>query len=327
MNAISTINPAWPCSVEMCETEAEWLAARTSGIGASEVAAVFGCGYAGTSPVTVWASKTGGPRVEFSAEQLRRMARGKKLEPVIASEFTEETGLTAHDPGDFTIYRSADHPWLFATLDRWCVHPEFGAIPVELKAVHGRFRGDWDASDEPPLKYMVQCQTQMAVTGARACYLVGLIGGDEIVVRLIERNERFIQAMVVKLGEFWQYVENRELPPVDESEATAAMLGLIYPKDDGTEVSLPMDFIELDRELLQLKDQRKTIETRITGIENLIKAELGSATRGVLPVGSYSWKQQTRTGIDADLLRAEFPEVAERCSKVSEFRVLRRSSK
>jgi predicted phage-related endonuclease len=167
----------------------------------------------------------------------------------------------------------------------------------------------------------------MAVTGAKACYLVGLIGGDEIAVRLIERNQRFIDAMMIKLGEFWQYVTDREMPPVDESEATAAMLGLIYPKDDGTEVSLPIDFIELDRELLQLKEQRKTIETRITGIENLIKAELGNATRGVLPVGSFSWKEQTRTTIDAESLRNELPEIAERFSKVSSFRVLRRSSK
>jgi predicted phage-related endonuclease len=255
------------------------------------------------------------------------MNRGKKLEPVIASEFTEETGLECFDPGDYTIYRSLDHHWLFATLDRWCVHPEHGPIPVELKAVHGRFRNDWDPQEEPPLKYMVQVQVQMAVTGAKACYLVGLIGGDEIVVRLIERNQRFIDAMMIKLGEFWQYVHDREMPPVDESEATAALLGMIYPKDDGSEVSLPVDFIELDRELLQLKEQRKTIETRITGIENLIKAELGTATRGVLPVGSYSWKLQTRTGIDADLLRSEFPEVAERCSKVTEFRVLRRGNK
>jgi putative phage-type endonuclease len=326
MNAI-TPKGQWPCVIETHETEAEWLEARVSGIGASEVAAVFGCGYAGTSPVTVWASKTGGPRFEFSDEQLRRMNRGKKLEPVIASEFTEETGLECFDPGDYTIYRSLDHHWLFATLDRWCVHPEHGPIPVELKAVHGRFRGDWDAQEEPPLKYMVQVQVQMAVTGAKACYLVGLIGGDEIAVRLIERNQRFIDAMMIKLGEFWQYVTDREMPPVDESEATAAMLGMIYPKDDGTEVSLPIDFIGLDRELVSLKEQKKTIETRIEGIENRIKAELGNATRGILPVGSYSWKLQSRTGIDADLLRNEFPEVAERCSKVTEFRVLRRGNK
>ncbi len=328
MNAIVPItNPAWPCQIEIHETEAEWLEARKTGIGASEVASVFGCGYANTSPITVWAAKTGGPRMEFDEATIRRMNRGHKLEPVIASEFTEETGLACFDPGPYTIYRSNTVPWLFATLDRWCIDPDFGAIPVELKAVHGRFRNDWDEQEEPPLKYMVQCQTQMAVTGAKACYLVGLIGGDEIVVRLIERNDRFIEAMTAKLALFWGYVVNHLMPPVDESEATKAMLGMIYPKDTGAEVSLPIDFIELDRELLTLKDQRKTIETRIDKIENLIKAEMKTATRGCLPVGSFTWKEQTRTTIDADSLRAELPEIAERFSKVSSFRVLRRSSK
>lgn len=328
MNASTSITPAvWPCLVEIHETEEQWLEARKTGIGASEVASVFGCGYANTSPITVWSSKTGGPRMEFDAATIRRMNRGHKLEPVIASEFTEETGLECFDPGPYTIYRSKSTPWLFATLDRWCVDPNFGPVPVELKAVHGRFRNDWDEEDEPPLKYLVQCQTQMAVTGAKACYLVGLIGGDEIVVRLIERNVRFIEAMLAKLAGFWGYVVNHLMPPVDESEATKAMLGLIYPKDTGAEVSLPIDFIELDRELLQLKDQRKTIETRIDAIENRIKAELKTATRGCLPGGSYTWKQQSRNDIDAKLLRAEFPEVAEQCSKVTEFRVLRRSNK
>ena len=87
------------CRIVEHATEADWLADRQSGIGASESASVFGCGYAGTSPMTVWASKVKGYRTEFSPDQLRRMNRGKKLEPIIADEFAEETGLEVIDPG------------------------------------------------------------------------------------------------------------------------------------------------------------------------------------------------------------------------------------
>lgn len=315
----------WTSVYERYETEAEWLEARKSGIGASEVASIFGCGYANTSPITVWSSKIGGPRIEFDAAALRRMNRGKKLESVIASEFEEETGYPTANPGDYAIFRSLDHEWLFATLDRFTIHPEHGPIPIELKAVHGRYYADWDEEQEPPLKFQVQCQSQMAVTGTTHCYLVGLIGGDELVIRLIERNQRFIDAMLVRLEEFWGYVTRREMPPVDESEATRAILGMIYPRDTGAEISLPDEFVSLDRELLDIKDQIKTLESREKAIENQIKAAIGDCTRGVLPVGSYTWKEQSRTTIDAESLRAELPEIAERFSKSTSFRVLRRS--
>lgn len=311
--------------MDVHSTREGWLAARKSMIGASESAAIFGVGYANQSPITVWNSKTGGPELEIEPAALKRMDRGRKLEPIIAAEFADETGLIVEDPGDFTIFRHPELDWLGATLDRIVIHDDYGPMPVEIKSVNGRFRNDWNEDDEPPLKYMVQVQHQMAVTGASHAYLVGLIGGDELVIRLIERNQRFIDAMLARLAEFWQYVLARTMPPVDESEATRAMLGLIYPRDTGEEITLPDDFIELDRELLDVKEQIKTLETREKAIENRIKAAIGDATRGVLPVGSYTWKQQNRTTIDAELLRSELPEIADQFSKTTSFRVLRRS--
>ena len=318
----------WPAICETHETRGEWLEARRSGIGASESPGIFGVGYAQQSPVTIWSSKTGGPEVEFDAAALKRMNRGKKMEPIIADEFAAEVGFPIGDPGEFTIYRSAEHPWLFATLDRFCIHPEFGPIPVEIKNVNGRFRGDWAEDEEPPLKYVVQAMHQMAVTGTSHCYLVGLVGGDELVIRLLERNQRFIDTMVVKLREFWGFVERREMPPVDESEATRAMLGLIYPHDTGDEVSLPTDATEWDHELTDVKEKIKSLESRKTLLENQIRAAIGNASLGRLPFGEgYSWKEQTRSGIDAAMLRERFPEAAAVCATESSFRVLRRSSK
>ena len=318
----------WTAIFENHRSRGEWLEARKTGIGASEVASIFGCGYANTSPITVWAEKTGRARQEFDQATLKRLNRGKRLEPYIAMEFQEETGLKTVDPGDYAIFRSEQYEWLFATLDRWCPHPEYGPIPVELKAVNGRFRSDWDEDQEPPLKYNVQCQTQMAVTGTSHCYLVGLIGGDELSIRLIERNDRFIEAMLSKLARFWIYVQKNEMPPVDESEATKAMMGLIYPFDSGAEVSLSLEFAELDLRLATAKEQAKALDKEITGIENQIKAAIGEATKGVLPSGGgYTWKEQSRKSIDSELLRANHPEIAAECEKCSTFRVLRRSSK
>lgn len=325
---IIPIHNIWSAICETHETREEWIDARRTGIGASESPGIFGVGYEQQSPITIWSSKIGGPEVEFDAAALKRMNRGKKMEPIIADEFADEVGFPVVDPGEFTVYRSAEHPWLFATLDRFCIHPEFGPIPVEIKNVNGRFRGDWDEEEEPPLKYVVQCQHQMAVTGTSHCYLVGLVGGDELVIRLLERNQRFIDAMVIKLREFWGYVERREMPPVDESEATRAMLGLIYPHDTGDEVSLPPDATEWDHELTDVKEKIKSLDSRKTLLENQLRAAIGNASVGRLPFGGgYSWKQQTRSGIDAKMLRDRYPEAATVCATETSFRVLRRSSK
>lgn len=326
MNAIQT-KQLWTCICETHNSESEWLDARKSGIGASEIASIFGVGYKTSSIITVWADKTESARQEIDAETQEMFDVGHEMEPFIARRFEKRTGLQTHDPGRFTIYRHQSIPWLFSTIDRFVVHPEFGPIPLELKHVNGRFRSEWRDGDDPALKFNVQCQAQMEVTGTNKCYLAGWIGGDTLSVHLIDRNQRFIDAMKPKLESFWGFVQRKEMPPVDDSEATRSMLGLIYPHDTGTEISLPSDFIDLDRELLEIKDNIKTLETRKDGIENKIKAALGTATRGCLPVGSYSWKEQSRTTIDAESLRAEFPAIADQFSRVSSFRVLRRSAK
>lgn len=302
-----------PCHRKVFASEAEWVDGRKSFIGASEVASVFGVGYAATSPLTVWWSKRGNEPPAFDDATRKRMALGKKMEPIISDLFTDETGLPCHDPGDFAVFYHREIPWHATTLDRLAVHDDYGPVPVELKHINGRFRGDWDAEDEPPLKYMVQCQAQISVTGASHCYLVGLIGGDELSVRLVERNQKFIDAMLVRLADFWKHVQDGSMPPIDESEATKAMLATIYPRDTGLTVSLPGDATDWDRELIEVKEQIKTLETRRNYLENQIKAAIGDAAIGLLPCGgSYSWRTQQR---------------AEYVVKATEFRVLRRSSK
>lgn len=318
----------WPAIFEQHDSEIEWLAARKSGIGASEVASIFGCGYKTSSIITVWADKIEAARQEIDEETQEMFDVGHEMEPFIARRFEKRTGLKTHDPGRFTIYRHPTIPWLFSSLDRFVVHDEFGPVPCELKHVNGRFRHEWKDGDDPALKFNVQCQTQMEVTGTNHCYLAGWIGGDTLSVHLIERNQRFIDTMLPKLSEFWGYVERREMPPVDESEATKAMLGLIYPHDTGDEVSLPPDATEWDHELTDVKEKIKSLESRKTLLENQLRAAIGNASAGRLPFGGgYSWKQQTRDGIDAAMLRRQYPEAATVCATETSFRVLRRSSK
>ena len=283
------------CKVIELSNESEWLEMRRSGIGASDTASIFGAGYAESSPITVWESKTGEPRGVSPAMQ-RIFDRSHRMESVIAAEFVAETGFEIVDPGEYTIFRSKDERYqnLFATLDRVVLDPDHGPIPLELKNIHGRNWAEYE-DDEAPLKHQIQCQHQMAVTGAEFAVLACLIGGADLKIFLIERNERFIETMVSQLDAFVALVESKTLPPVDKSEATAKALARIYPADDTTSIDLPPVADQWAEHLATAKEELKAAKKRVVGIENEIKAAIGEATRGNIPSGGgFTWKQQTR---------------------------------
>lgn len=281
------------CIIDRYLNEADWLAARQSRIGASDTAGIFGVGYADQSGATVWDSKLRPPEEPTPAKR-KLFKIGKMMEPTLRAIFTEETGLPCESLGDFTICTHPDLPWLGASLDGVTEHPEHGPAVVELKNVSNFAREEWD-SDEPPLKYGVQVQHQLAVTGCARGYLLGLIGGNEPIVKVIDRNERFITAMLARLEEFWGYVQRRELPPVDESRATSQLLAKLWPRDNATSILLPAEATEWDRELTEAKAAIKAAEAVKTAAENKLKAALGENAYGDLPGGgSYSWKTQER---------------------------------
>jgi predicted phage-related endonuclease len=116
-------------------------------------------------------------------------------------------------------------------------HPEYGLCVCELKDVGFHNRKEWE-NDEPPLKFAIQCQHQLAATGLEHAFIQGLIGRVPV-IKHVPRNERFIDAMLGKLAEFWDYVERGELPPIDASAATGRILAKLWPEDSGATVVLP----------------------------------------------------------------------------------------
>ena len=294
------------CLIEEHGSREEWLLARMKGIGASDTAGILGEGYEDQSAVTVWDSKRNAPR-EVDPRRQKRFNVAKRLEPAMRDILSDELGFPCRSAGEFTIYRNPDFPWLFATLDGLIEHPDYGLCVAELKDVGAHNRKDWEC-DEPPLKFSIQNQHQLAATGLQHCFTMGLIG-REPVVKHVERNERFIDAMLAKLEEFWGYVERGELPPIDSSLATGRILAKLWPEDSGMTVLLPPESVEWDRDLQKARADRKDAEARETAAENLIKAAIKDASYGECGDIRYSWKTQSRKEV---------------LQKACTFRVLRR---
>lgn len=272
-----------------------WLEARKSLVGASDAAGILGVGYEGQSEFSVWMEKTGKATNELEGEWLEC---GQALQGAILSLASKRIGLPVEPAGDFTIYHHPSLACMGATLDGKTIHDELGFVPVEAKNVSGFLAKDWE-DDEPPLKFNIQVQHQMACTGADMAYVVGLIGGNRVRVKPVRRNQAFIDVLQERIEQFWDYVVRDVPPPVDDSLATSHALAKLYGKENGDTIELPEESAEWAAELEQAKEKIKELVKIKTLNENRIKAAIGKATVGILPNGRWcQWRVEPRRAHD-----------------------------
>ena len=283
-------------------TREGWLADRPNRIGASESPGILGQGYAGESAFNTYVRKVSPTLDEvIDATLAERFDIGTRQEPLIGALFSERTGLFVYTDEEPTVRVSDDRAYVAATLDGYVLTDE-GAGTWEAKNV-GEYdvrsdRHDWE--DGPlPMRVQIQKQHQMFVTGWQFGYVAALLGGNRVVWHRVERNQRFIDNLVLVLDDFWGHVQRREPPPVDGTEATAAALKRLYGKDNGETVMLPAmitlpgdkEPVELDATRQELKASIKDRKAKLQFIDNTIKAAIGSATYGQVPgdKARYRW--------------------------------------
>lgn len=267
----------------------EWHAHRRRTLGASEIAAILGVEGAYGTPLEIWADKTGQLAHEEADKEWLHF--GQVLEPIIAAEFERRAKLKTMEEDRQFI--SVEWPWLGCSLDRWFVDKP-GDGPLELKNTGSFMRHRWDEGIWLP--YQVQVQAQMAVTGAERAAVAVLIGGNEFKWALVERNQRFIDAMLEKTYRFWQMVERDEMP--DPVGADTKLIGVLLGKEEaGTSVALTGPWLDVDEELTDVKKQIKALTARKDELEAKIKKQIGKAERGVLAGGGqYTYKMQSQDG-------------------------------
>lgn len=301
----------------------DWLDARRTGIGGSDIAAV--CGISRwKAPMDVYLDKIGASE---ELEQNDAMYWGTKLEAVVRERFAEEHPEFKVVSEPFLITKHPEHPWAIASVDGWCCeHGSGGRIVLagwEGKTASAYKKAEWDA-DTLPVEYLCQVQWSMFVTGWPKWYLSVLIGGQTYREFLVERDDEMIAMLVERASDFWQLVEDRTPPAVDGSEASKQVLDTLYPAADA--VLDPPLFLEAHAEevvsgYLRTKEELKQVEFALRLFENQLKELMGDSAAAVTPDGyEVSWKPQTRTGIDTKRLKEEAPDIAAKYATTTEFR-------
>lgn len=280
-------------------TREEWLASRMTMIGASESPAILGEGYAEENIHTIWAKKIGLLK-KSDDDDAEHLEWGHAMQPVVLAMFEKRTGIHVEDLGDFTIMRHPEYDWLGCTLDGWAPETEDGRAVVEAKNIGQYNAKEW--GEGTPLKVQIQIQHQIAVSGADVGYAVACIGGRKLAWKKIPRNERFINAMIRRLGDFWECVQSKTPPAdIDGSAATKKVIALLHPDDSGEEIALPAEAVHWWKRVERCRALARAAERLKGEAENKLAAAFGSATFGILPSGELlSYKTQDRAGFTVE---------------------------
>lgn len=267
----------------------EWKRLRDTGIGASEVACLFGCGF--VSALELWAHKSDVHSLP-DLDGNEAVHWGSQLEPIIAREFgsARYAGLPVRLSGE--LLQSTDYPLVRATLDAWTEDPEHGWVPLEVKAANDFMARDWE--DGTPERYVWQVQQQMLVTGAPVAYVACLLGGRELVWDKLEADDFRHRRIATEVEAFWDRVLNDDPPVPDHRDESRRVVSAMFPNDEKRTVHLSEWAANIVDELDEAKAKRTTLSKFIDATGNRIRQEMGAAEEGLLPDGSsFTLKKQT----------------------------------
>jgi predicted phage-related endonuclease len=251
--------------------DSHWQELRAGCIGASEVAALFGCGY--QTHFQLWHEKRGDlAHADYTDNE--RVVLGKCLEDGIAR--------AAGELYDYKLVRANayftddDCLGLGATPDFFLVR-DGGEFPAEVKnASWGSFKDNWiiheDGFVEPPLRFSLQVQSQLACTKAAAGLLIALISGDRIVRCELPRHDQAIAEIRRRVRAFWDSIELNVEPPAEMPADMDAAKRVWHAGDGQVDLRGDPDVEGWLSQLAELRDVRKRIEADSDVIEAKVMA-------------------------------------------------------
>ncbi len=289
-------------------TREEWLALRRTGIGGSDAGALCGVDpYA--SEMTVFSEKVFQANTDEDNEALRI---GRDLEEYVARRFTEATGLKVRKSN--YMYRSREHPFMIADVDRIVVGEDAG---LECKTASAFSASKWKDGDIP-MNYVMQCYHYMAVTGRRTWYIAAVILGREFILRKLEWDDALVSTLIDIEKCFWNnHILTGIIPSPDGTEACDKVLKEFYGKAYMQEA---IHLAGFDDKLARREEIRKQIgelEKEQKKIEQEVKLFMKDCERAESDKYTVLWSNVESVRLDTKRLKEEKPTIYADYSKPS----------
>lgn len=292
-------------------SNAEWLRLRKSGIGGSDAGAICGVNPY-SSAMKVFRDKTSDEVEEQDSEAIRI---GHDLEDYVAQRFTEATSLKVRKSN--FMYRSKEHPFMIADVDRLVVGEDAG---LECKTTSAYHADKWKGGDIP-LHYVIQCYHYMAVTGKRVWYIAAVILGREFVYRKLEWDDALIGSLIEMEREFWtDHVEKGIMPAPDGSDVCDAVLARYFPNARQESAIRLVGFDDKLRRREEILGFISELQEEQRQIEQEVKLFMQDNERASSDCFRVSWKNIDSTKLDTKRIKEERPELYVDYGKVSHSR-------
>lgn len=270
---------------ELVLTQPEPEVKRSTGIGASEVAAVLGMSPYRT-PFDVWAVKTGSVSPEPENEA---MLWGTILQKPILAEYERRTGHEVVVLFD----EPRRHPmrdWQIASADALVLKPSKN-VEVKTAGVRSAHRWGADGSSDIPKEYFLQVQWQMDVYGTPEADIPVLIGGQEFRLYRVQRDDELIEMMVDLTGTFWHdHIEAGVAPPISTGDTAARYLRQKFPKHLAELRPATSHEAEKAESLVIARGTIAELDKLKEGYENDLKLSIGDAEGIEWDGGRITWK-------------------------------------
>lgn len=267
----------------------EWLAYRKTGIGGSEVAAVFGISPFGTARDVYYDKLNIASAIDDEANKYQKKI-GTLLEDVVAEMFSEVTGYPVFKIQK--MFRSREHYFMLADVDFFVRLPDGSFAILECKTTSPDATEKWWNGAEPaiPLNYQFQGRQYMSVMHIGKVFFACLHGNSEnyLIIRELDRDMEIESEMITVEQHFWENHVLRQVPPpyVEEGdliiESVRRHFGYADPDAPpvvfNTETqSRVQRFLELQQLKAEADTSVKALEAELQRMKGLIVSEMGAS--------------------------------------------------
>lgn len=274
-------------------------------VGASEVAVIMGQSpYETITDLAI--RKLLPPEVTDTNDA---MERGNVLEPALIAHAEKKLNEPLLVPKVMYL-----HGRIIATLD--------ARSKTNLdRLVEAKTNNTYMLGNPLPASWMWQAQAQMFCTGATEVIFVILDKSMRLGFETVYRSEELIESMVAQVELFCEAIDEERLPTDDP--LTAPQVSLLHPEAagevelDGNGIALIEEWQAIKHAIKDLEDQEKELKDALAN--TLLDKEFGTvAGHRVL-----SFKAQTTKRFDSKKLIADHPELENKYTITSTFRVMR----
>lgn len=314
-------------TVRQEDDEEAWLAARSRGIGGSDIGAI--CGVSPfTSARQIYLRKTG--QYEDSLEQNKagaeRMHFGHVLEPIVASEYAlrelkdKPYKLIEVD----ATFQHKDYPWALANIDRLIVDDEGNPVGIlECKTTSEFMNDEWE-SGEILMSYIYQLNWYLWILGLEKGAFACLVGGNKFYTYEVYRNDELIRdTLLPKAEAFWIGNVLALKEPEMQHTDTEFANGIYTEVVKNSEIVFEDDVTnELAGTVFDCKAKIKELTNIMEEAQNRLKDRLKENEIGYCRDYTVKWSPRSQTRVDTDKLKSEYPEVYLACQKKISFRAM-----